>query len=343
MPGIHLHPVCSFPTRMGDCNLCQRSFLEGQKLLSCIECKCIVHAVCGLHKDAKEIDLRQYRRWTCEKCKEPFNNSSITARSPTTSVKEKGEVNLTDIENLDIKDVLQMLLLRQIETNKKLESIELAQTLQFQEIKQSLDEIPKLQQQMASQNESLASLRTEVEELKEKNRHLTEQLDDLTNRSMRDNLVFSGIPQSNDTESWEESEAKVHDVLRRLGVDNVSIDRAHRVYRRHAGTNKAVDIVARIPSSKDRVLILRNRKKLSGTNVYVNEQFSRKINTARFHLRQAMRSARTSGKTAVLIRDTLWIDNCAFVYDHDVGKVKPKEHHQRNRRPPDDQGSGSGV
>jgi uncharacterized coiled-coil protein SlyX len=181
--------------------------------------------------------------------------------------------------------------------------------------------IAYLEDKVAGQSEEISELQEKLQAEQEATKQLLLEIDDLRNRGMRDNLIFSGITQENDAETWEESERKVHHLLAQMEVTNVVIDRAHRAYRRPRGSDRRVDIVARIPSTKDREAIFKNCRNLKGTGVYINCQYSKRVNEARYHLRQVMREARDEGKECSLQMDKLRIDHKTYIYDHDSGKV----------------------
>ncbi|CAN8031047.1 unnamed protein product, partial [Ixodes persulcatus] len=64
-----------------------------------------------------------------------------------------------------------------------------------------------------------------LEEVKKENAFLRAKLDDLEDRSRRDNLIFHGIDDS-PSETWAQSEQKVHSLLSNLssasGVDEIN-------------------------------------------------------------------------------------------------------------------------
>ncbi|XP_040069400.1 uncharacterized protein LOC115329344 [Ixodes scapularis] len=113
-----------------------------------------------------------------------------------------------------------------------------------------------------------------LEEVKKENAFLRARLDDLEDRSRRDNLIFHGIDDS-PSETWAQSEQKVHSLLSNvpeLSISEEGITRAHRL-----GTfsrNKCRPVMVKLVSTKTKESILSAKAKLKTWNVSVNEDFA---------------------------------------------------------------------
>ena len=120
-----------------------------------------------------------------------------------------------------------------------------------------------------------------IEEIQASLESLAEKLDDLENRSRRNNLCFDGLHEDEDTstETWQQSEDKVNRIISEqlgLNAENILIERAHRVGKKKE-TGKPRTIVAKFLSFKDREKILKSRKQLKGTRITVREDFSDRV------------------------------------------------------------------
>ncbi|XP_052233247.1 uncharacterized protein LOC127846112 [Dreissena polymorpha] len=99
---------------------------------------------------------------------------------------------------------------------------------------------------------------------------------------MRNNLVFSGIPEAT-SECQEDTEPKVggfiHEKLKIAKdiVDKISFERVHRLGPQHEGEGKPRSIVATVTLFKERELVRRQESALKGTPFYVNEQFPMEV------------------------------------------------------------------
>ena len=109
---------------------------------------------------------------------------------------------------------------------------------------------------------------------------------DLKSRSMRDNLLFFNIPESQD----EDCAAIVTNFCKELHTENaetIRLDRAHRIGKRQP--NKTKPIVVKFNFHQDKENIRKQAKQLKGTNFGTSEQFPREINEKRKILFQKKR------------------------------------------------------
>jgi uncharacterized coiled-coil protein SlyX len=192
-----------------------------------------------------------------------------------------------------------------------------------------------LETTVETQGQTIAELSEMLDNQKSVSRQLQRELDDQINRNMRDNnLVFSGVPQELDKEPWGDTKEKIKKILvEQLGLTDIFIDRAHRKYVRRAGNTYNVDIVARIPFTDHRDQIWQNVTKLKGTTIFINQQFSKRVEYARYRLRPKLKQAREQGKDASMQRDMLRIDNRSYVYDEeldDIVEYRLPPHPKRN-------------
>ena len=138
-----------------------------------------------------------------------------------------------------------------------------------------------------------------IDEIREKIKELENKTDDIENRTRRNNLCFDGINEGV-KESWSESERKIRDLLSSkfsISTDELSIERAHRVGRSES-VSKPRPIVAKFQNFKTKEAILKNKKCLKGTNIFVRKDFSEKI-LAKMH------EERRKGNIAFLRYDKL--------------------------------------
>ena len=151
-----------------------------------------------------------------------------------------------------------------------------------------------------AQVEELITSDLRVKEVKLQIEDIGNKLDDLENRSRRNNLCFEGIPES-PNETWQESESKIKHLISshmpEVGTDFV-IERAHRVGRPRSDS-KPRKIVARFLSYKDREAVFK-AKKLHGTNMFVNEDYSDRDIKKRTELMPKLKEARRKNQTAFL-------------------------------------------
>ncbi|XP_065642310.1 uncharacterized protein LOC136073939 [Hydra vulgaris] len=113
----------------------------------------------------------------------------------------------------------------------------------------------------------------QLEKERTNNEFLNEKIRNLEDRSRRNNLRIEGICED-EVESWDKTEEKVHSFfLQKLGIKSIEIERAHRTGPKKDGRSRV--IVLKLQQYKDKVKILKESARLRGTNIYVNEDFSR--------------------------------------------------------------------
>ena len=165
----------------------------------------------------------------------------------------------------------------------------------MKEIRKSQDEIKDLRKEITEFKESLEftenELHGKIKKLEEKHESIKitvdeiynsqvdsdfvcDKLVDLEDRSRRNNLRIYGISESK-YETWEKCEEKVDEVFHeKLGLDNIHIERAHRIKRgKRDKSTKPRTIVCNLLSFKEKKLVLKNANKLKNTNIFIDEGF----------------------------------------------------------------------
>ena len=104
-------------------------------------------------------------------------------------------------------------------------------------------------------------------------------------------------------ENWDKSEAKV---LSKLGLDdtNMEIERALRIGQYQEGGRRR-KITVKLQRFKDKQCILSSAKKLKGTNIYINKDFSETVKLRRKELLPKLKAAHDRGERANLKFDKL--------------------------------------
>lgn len=135
----------------------------------------------------------------------------------------------------------------------------------------------------------------------------------LQSHTMRNNLIFGNIEEE-DNEKPERTEAITRKfMVEKLGiakdiVDNMKLERVHRLKRKYPTTEKTKRIVCKFNLFKDRVMERKSSYKLKGTNFYVTEQFPPSVAAKRRVLVRKMREEKQKGNSAWLSYDTLYVN-----------------------------------
>ena len=128
---------------------------------------------------------------------------------------------------------------------------------------------------------------------------------ELEDRSRRNNIRIDGVAEEAG-ETWEECERKVQHLLsEELVINNVVIERAHRVkaYSPEIKNSKKLrpkTVVCKLLSFADKAKIIKNSLRLKGTSYYVNEDFSKETQVYRKELWEKVKALRKEGKIVYL-------------------------------------------
>ena len=145
----------------------------------------------------------------------------------------------------------------------------------------------------------------DINELWKDNDQLCERLRDLEDRSRRDNLRIDGIAEL-ENETWEQTEEILHNLFKeKLELENISVERAHRVGNK--GKNDKRTIVLKLASFKDKLKIISGARKLKGTNISINEDYSKETLEIRKEKWKEVKELRKNGTYAILVYDKVVI------------------------------------
>ncbi|KAK7502879.1 hypothetical protein BaRGS_00005828 [Batillaria attramentaria] len=174
-------------------------------------------------------------------------------------------------------------------------------------------------------NSKCEILEAENSVLREKVEKMGTKLDDLENRSRRNNLIFYGIDMAQ-KESWADCETKVRHVIDRVLKisDRVSIERAHRV---------GDGIIVKFLSYKDRELVMSNVRKLKDTKYSVQEDVSPTVRAKQKGLVDMKRSLRSDNKRANIRYDKLYTDDGIYTFDLQTERIVLVEPKRKQSRP----------
>lgn len=150
---------------------------------------------------------------------------------------------------------------------------------------------------------------------------LESKLDDLENRCRRCNLIFYCIEDTEERETYVSAEQRVLDLCKSvLSVDDVEIERAHRLGKFRPGNCRPVIVNFATYKAKERILT--NAKKLKGSCISISEDFSESIRMKRKQLWEYAKKVRKETDKVNLRYDALYINKTKYIYDEPSGEVK---------------------
>ena len=166
-------------------------------------------------------------------------------------------------------------------------------------IKNNKTKIDNVEKDVEDMKESLnfqeESITKKISKLNERVENEVQNQRVFEDRLRRNNLRVDGIKES-ESETWDDVEMKVIKMFEsKLGVKDITIERAHRTgMKKNNGRPRT--IVMKLLNYKDKVKILKEAKKLKGTNIYINEDFSRATVEIRKKLWAEIKDRREKGR-----------------------------------------------
>lgn len=133
------------------------------------------------------------------------------------------------------------------------------------------------------------------------------KLDYIENQHKRKNFVIDGVMDDKE-ESWSGLEQKIQQMFStNLGLDGkIETERVQRMGQYQEG-GRPRRIMVNLLRLKDKQRILSSAKKLKGTNIYINEDFSGAVLQRIKELWPKLKAASAQGKKAILRYDKLVI------------------------------------
>ena len=164
-------------------------------------------------------------------------------------------------------------------------------------------------------SKAVSELQSGTDELKKSltealklNTELKEEVLDLKSRSMRDNLVFTNIPEFTN----ENTEDVLANFLRdKMNIKKISFERVHRIRLKNPLNMKGKKmrpIVAKFTFFKERERVRKSGRLLAGTDVGMHEQYPEEIEERRRPLYPLLRAARKSNQKAAIVKDKLYVE-----------------------------------
>ena len=138
---------------------------------------------------------------------------------------------------------------------------------------------------------------------------MEEKLRYLEHSSRRNNFSIDGVDKEEaEKETWDQCKEKVSSMLKsKLKINNVKIERAHRIPRRKRSHNKDKPrtIVFKLHLREDKESIMQNVYQLKYTGYYINKDFSKATLNIRADLWDKVKQFRGEGYYGVIKYDRI--------------------------------------
>ena len=186
-------------------------------------------------------------------------------------------------------------------------------------------ELDKAKNEIYGLKHECNSLKTGAGALREKNVALEAKVIDLETRSMRENLLFYGIPERGQNEHCEDLVKQVcEETLELNGARHYTFDRVHRIGAH--SNNKIRPIVAKFHYYKEREIVrekaYEKAEDLKKINVGIGKQWPAEVRETRRVLFPIMQREKSQGKAVKMVKDKLFVNNVEY-------KPTPQEQHQQ--------------
>ena len=183
---------------------------------------------------------------------------------------------------------------------------------EFQALRQSLEfghaQIETLAKENTTLKQSVGTLTSQLDLVTAENKKMKESILDIQARSMRDNLIFTGITEQQNEDPEKLVKNFITDQLKLPAgtANNITFHRVHRLGQKNA--HRPRPIIAKFEHFKQKMIVQKQGRELRGTNFGMNDQFPPDILQRRKTLFPIRKQLLGEGKKAVIVVDKLYIE-----------------------------------
>ena len=223
--------------------------------------------------------------------------------------------------SIDMKDKIRTQEKTIMEANEVLQKVKTERAEKDKVTNEIIQTVTRTKTDLKRHERTIDTLSRSLESVRRDRDTLQEKVVDLQCRSMKMNLVFTGLGKE---PPREETEAKLRQFLKiELDInDDFPLANVHRFGRFYRW--KPRPIVARFVYQRDLDLVLDNAYQLKGSPFGVRQQFPAAIEDRRRELYPVLRHYRAEGANVKLARDRLYIDGKLYEPD-DESDVEPDQ------------------
>lgn len=187
-------------------------------------------------------------------------------------------------------------------------------------VKQMNDQVSKLEKTVSDHTTSLEFTQRELDDLKSEVKKyrreereakirigiLEEKVNHQEDYNRRKNIRINGVAEGTNGETWEQTATLVTSLLRdKMQLGELVLERAHRVGPRSDAKPRTV--IACFSRFCDREAVMRNARKLKGTNIFVDDDLCPASQAVKNSQMPLLKQARAQGKIAFFRRTKLVI------------------------------------
>ncbi|XP_075752613.1 uncharacterized protein LOC142818127 [Rhipicephalus microplus] len=213
--------------------------------------------------------------------------------------------------------LLKKILKEQTKTNKVLTALS-------ENLKHVETTVSNVQERLTAMEKELARLQQFEDKLAEHKvmtvetnklvRELSVKVEDLKNRSRRNNIIIYGVEEGDNEQNADLQQRIVKGIFKDiLKVNVTSVERMHRIGRKTQ--NRERPVILKLYNFSEKMVVLRNCNKLKRTAISISEDFSARVRDLRKKLWQSAKKDRDNGAKVTLVFDKLKIDDDLYVWD----------------------------
>lgn len=185
--------------------------------------------------------------------------------------------------------------------------------------KEDFSELKELVESLRKENQSL---KQEIARLKNRDEETRRQIDDIVNRSKRNNIIFRGVRTENNN---------CASVVKKFCVnvlgcsDSLVVNRAHTLPI--PSKDNIPPLIAHIPRDEDITNIFKNVNRLKGTGYVVHRDYTKEVRRKRYCLNKIKRAVEecSEGVRTRLVYNHLYVNNTRYDWDAERGLSAGKE------------------
>lgn len=200
--------------------------------------------------------------------------------------------------------------------DKRVSEVETASSYISSKFESNAVELKTAKDQIKTLKSSCSNLSTKFDLLEKSKENMNSKISDLEFRSMKDNLIFYGVPENN-TSPNENCELIVKDIIKNhleISPEHIIVERAHRMGSKTAGRTRP--IVIKFNSYKDRENIrttaYAKKEDLKNHNLGIGIQLPKEWRDARKALYPIMQREKQKGNEVRLTADKLYINGSLY-------------------------------
>ncbi|KAH8009195.1 hypothetical protein HPB51_012693 [Rhipicephalus microplus] len=179
----------------------------------------------------------------------------------------------------------------------------------------------------------LNKLESTVSDLKNTVEIFDHRNDNLENRLRRNNLIIYGLTET-EKETPDQLLETVHELINvKLGVKCENIERWHRLGTPRNNSSPR-PVIIKLIDFRTKTQILGNARKLKGSKIYINEDFSARVRQICKSLWQHSVDIRKNADKVRLRHDALIVDSVRYSWDEASGTLIKHSQHAPERPPP---------